>query len=175
MGKGLSAVAAMALLTGCSAPVETRVLSSGTGLGEAPALLAEEGVAPPLAAKARAMVVAELENHLGLSAKPATHRLTVTVSERPAALSLVAGDKASTRTIAGAKARKPLQNCADREYRLTVLLTRIADGSDSYRGEAASYQCKATIEERLPYLVTAAIADLRAPKGRYSIRQAGRE
>jgi len=175
MGKGISVIAVAALLAGCSGPIETRVQSSGAGIDEAPALLVDDAAEPPLTAKARAMVVAELEKQLGASGSQATHRLTVTLSDRPAALSLLAGDKASTRIIAAAKADKPLQSCADREYRLVVLLTRIADGSESYRGEAASYQCKATLEERLPYLVAAATADLRTPKGRYSIRQAGRE
>ena len=162
-------------LSGCSGPIETRILSAGQGIDGGISLVQTPPASPPLNAKAHELALAGLQKHVGLSAGEPSHQLTVTLSERPAALALHAGEKQAVRVVAAAKRRKPLQNCDDREFRLTILIMRISDGAVGYRGEASEYHCKASIEESLPHLVDAALADLRSPKGPHSLMRRGRD
>lgn len=97
--------------------------------------------------------------------------MQVTVDSRDAALSV--GGAAGLTDLAAAKKQKPLQSCKDKEYRFGVTLTRVADGAEIYRGRAAEYHCKMTLVEALPKLVDAALADVGAPRGAYTLSRKG--
>jgi hypothetical protein len=177
MGKRALFFLTMLGLSGCSGPVETRILSSGQGINASISIAdtTPAAAAAPLHAKAQELAIAGLQQRVGLSPGAASHQLTVTLSERPAAIALRAGAQQAARVIAAAKRRKPLQNCEDREFRLSIVMTRIADGTESYRGEASEYHCKASIEESLPHLVDAALSDLRSPQGSHLLTRKGRD
>lgn len=102
-------------------------------------------------------------------------QLHVAFAERDAAIGVKTKSGDAVRDIAAAKRKKPLQSCADREMRLTITLTRIADGAELYRGSAAEYHCKAQAPDVVPVLVNAALGDLARPKGAYSIKRQGLE
>jgi hypothetical protein len=134
-------------------------------------ILAEKIEAAAPNAVARDMVVAKLEEKGFTLGGTGALQLHVAVSERDAAIS-VATDKSE---ISKAKQRRPLQSCADKEYRLAVALSRISDGALLYRGSAAEYHCKATLAQAMPTLVALALADLAAPKGDYALTRGGFE
>ncbi len=163
----------MSAVAACAGPIETRIDNVGqtgavtgtyvfveTEQAESPDLLfARKLVAERLAAK-------------GLSASDTgTLHLEVTVSSRSAILGLKQGDQA----LSNPKPKKPFQNCKDSEYRIGIALTRIADGVELYRGSAAEYHCQATLDDTLPGLVDAALADMGVPKGVYVLKRNGRE
>ncbi len=175
MGKRVLLFLTMLGLSGCSGPVETRILSSGQGINASISIADTAPAAAPLHAKAQELAIAGLQKRVGLLPGASSHQLVVTLSERPAAIALRAGTQQAARVIAAAKRRKPLQNCEDREFRLSIVMTRIADGIESYRGEASEYHCKASIEESLPHLVDAALSDLRAPQGSHLLTRKGRD
>jgi hypothetical protein len=120
---------------------------------------------------ARNMVSAKLAQ-LGFTLDDAgVLQLHVAVSERDAAIAL-SSEKGE---IAKAKRRRPLQSCADKEYRLAVALTRISDGALVYRGSAAEYHCNVKLAQAMPALVDRVLADLAAPKGDYALTRSGVE
>jgi hypothetical protein len=122
-------------------------------------------------AVARDMVVAKLEEKGFTLDDAGVLQLHVAVSERDAAIAL-SSEKGA---IAKAKRRRPLQSCADKEYRLAVALTRISDGALVYRGSAAEYHCKVKLAQAMPALVDRVLADLAAPKGDYALTRSGVE
>ncbi len=159
-------------LSACAGPIETRVTSNGPGASGA-AILHETLPTGAMQAKAREQVMARLQAKGFNQSDSGGVQLQVAFSERDAAISVKAGKDGAVAEIAGAKRRKPLQSCADRELRLVVTLTRIADGAELYRGHAAEYHCKATAADVLPELIDAALRDVAAPKGSYVIKRAG--
>ena len=96
--------------------------------------------------------------------EPSDFSLQVSVSDRPADLSLSAGKN----VLAATPQRKA---CAAREYRLGVTMMRITDGTLVYRAHAAEYHCKQTLQQALPYLVDAALKDFGAPRGGYTVKR----
>jgi hypothetical protein len=147
-------------LAACVGPIETRLDNAGL-VGQAPATFQMDAEAPNAT---RALVQAELVQK-GLSPSEAgAINVQVTMSDRLAQLSL--GDGKTLLSPAAGK-----QSCADREYRVGVTLTRIADGTLVYRGTAAEFHCKQSVEQVLPLLIKAALTDLGAPKGAYSIKR----
>jgi hypothetical protein len=151
------------LLAACAGPIETRVTSSGLA-SPLPATFAVDPTLADPAANAQG-IAARLLGSKGYSqAEIAELNLQVTVSDRPAELSLQNGST----TLSAAAGKKP---CAKREYRIGVTLTKISDGSEYYRGTAAEYHCKLASADVLETMVKSALADLGAPRGSYTVKR----
>jgi hypothetical protein len=171
MGRLATSFIALFLLASCSGPIETRISSTGPGVATPTSILGEKLEAAAPNAAARDMVAAKLAERGFTLGDAGALQLHVAVSERDAAIA-VATEK---NEISKAKRRKPLQSCADKEYRLAVALTRISDGALVYRGSAAEYHCKATLAQAMPALADSALTDLAAPKGDHVVTRTGVE
>ncbi len=147
-------------LVACAGPIETRLDTVGL-TGVAPASFQFDAEAPNAM---RGIVQAELVQKGFSPSDAGAINVQLTMSDRPAQLAL--GDGKTSLSPAAGK-----QRCADREYRVGVTLTRIADGILMYRGTAGEFHCKQTIDQALPLLVKAALADLGAPKGAYLLKR----
>ena len=176
MGSRLTLVPLLLLgLSACAGPIETRVVSCGAGVPEAASILAEAPPNSEVAASAHKLVTGRLAER-GFGQSPAgALQLHIAFAERDAAIAVRTRSGDQWADVSAAKPKKPLQSCADREMRLTVTLTRIADGTELYRGSAAEYHCKAQAANVLPSLVDAALADLAGPKGAYRTMRQGLE
>nr|WP_315458171.1 hypothetical protein [uncultured Sphingorhabdus sp.] len=160
------------LASGCGQAIETRVTSMGTPTAAPAAFMLSTTDETPAEVRRAYPIVTKRMIAKGFSiAKEAPLHLQVTVDARDAALALGNADGVSA--LSAAKARKPLQSCADKEYRVGVTLTRVADGAELFRGRAAEYHCKMKLADALPALVDAALADLGAPRGVYVITRKG--
>ena len=174
MQRTLFALGIPILLSACSSGVETRVVSAGiTPLaGQTYTIPAAEYVSADLKT-AQGLVQSALTSRGYRFADTAPVHLQVTLDSRDAALAL--GSTSGPQSLSPAKRRKPLQSCADKEFRVGITLTRVADGSELYRSRVAEYHCKMPLTDALPDLVNAALADLGQPRGRYSIYRSGVE
>jgi hypothetical protein len=150
-------------LAACAGPIETRVDSAGAS-GATPASFNIDKDAAGLIAGVQAKAVKALTDKGYSLADNGELNLQTTVSDKPA--SLAVKTETELRSSVVDKTR-----CATREYRVAIILTKIADGSEYYRGYASEFHCKLTIEEALPSLVSAALADIGAPRGRYVVKR----
>jgi hypothetical protein len=150
-------------VSACVGPIETRVDSRGL-VGAKPVNFAADPDVLGLAVHAQEQVIQALAAKGYRAAEMADVSLHVTLSDRPADLSLNAGPV----VLAPTSGKK---RCAKREYRLGVTLTKIADGSLHYQSHVAEFHCKLTIEQVLPMLVDAALKDVAAPRGSYTIKR----
>jgi hypothetical protein len=174
MKQWLFLICAGALVAGCSSMVETRVSSSGVQSPSAEAYMISTVDESSAELRDAYKLVAKSMATRGFTlAKEAPLHLEITLDGRPAALSL--GTKEGPGSLSPAKKAKPLQSCADREYRLGVTLTKVSDGREIYLGRAAEYHCRAEIADVLPLLVDAALADFGKPRGTYVLKRKGRE
>jgi hypothetical protein len=152
------------LLSACAGPIETRITSSGLTSPQ-PASFAGDPKAADVAATNAQTIASRILAGKGYSqAEIAELNLQVTVSDRPAELSLQSG----TATLSPAAVKK---QCAKREYRVGVTLTKIADGAEHYHGTAAEYHCKLALADVLDSMVASALADLGAPRGSYTVKR----
>ena len=151
------------LLAACAGPIETRIDSRGLTTVQ-PVSFAADSVATGVISGAQNMVAQALLAKGYRAADIADISLQVTVSDRPANLSLLSG----TDVLAATSDKK---RCATREYRLGVTLTKIADGSLFYQSHAAEFHCKLTVSEVLPTLVDAALKDIGTPRGSYTVKR----
>lgn len=159
-------------VSGCAQDVQTRVSSAGLPDAAAGAfMISTTEVRSPELQQAYPLVTKTLASKGYSIAKEAPLHLQVTVDSRDAALSV--GGAAGPTDLSAAKKQKPLQSCKDKEYRFGVTLTRVADGVEIYRGRAAEYHCKMALVEALPTLVDAALADVGAPRGAYTLSRKG--
>jgi hypothetical protein len=160
------------LVSACSSGVETRVQSAGvtTLASQTYAIAGSEYESADLKI-AQGLVERALTSRGFARADTAPLHLQVTVDSRDAALAL--GSSAGPQSLSPAKRRKPLQSCADKEFRVGITLTRIADGSELYRSRVSEYHCKLPLTDALPALVNAALTDLGAPRGSYSTLRSG--
>lgn len=156
----------IASLAGCSNMVETRVTSSGQSNLISTSLLFDAVNKPPELKTAYQLVAETLEKKGFSDAENGAVHLQVTLSSRPAQLAVGTGP--AVVSLLPAKHKKALQSCADKEYRLVTILTRIADGVELYRASAAEYHCRLTLSEATQPLVAAALADLGEPRGAYT-------
>lgn len=160
------------LAAGCGQTISTRVTSEGVPAAPPAAFMISTTDETPEAVRRAYPLVTKRMAAKGYSiAKDAPLHLQVTVDARDAALALGNADGVSA--LSAAKARKALQSCADKEYRVGITLTRVADGTELYRGRAAEYHCKMMLTDALPALVDAALTDLGAPRGAYVITRKG--
>jgi hypothetical protein len=172
--RALVIILAASLIAGCSQTVETRISSAGLSAPAAARfVLADSKAATPELRHAQMLVTDALLAHGFQPGDAATLHLEITVADRPAALAL--GTAAGPGSLSPAKRKKPLQSCEDREYRIGVALTRIADGMLIYQANAAEYHCKLKLAEALPDLVQAALADFGTPRGAYARRRTARD
>ena len=151
------------LVSACIGPIETRIDSRGTVGAQPVSFAADSDVLGP-AVEAQKLVAQVLADKGYRAAEIADVSLHVTLSDRPADLSLHSGPA----VLAPTSGKK---RCAKREYRLGITLTKIADGSLFYRSHAAEFHCKLTVEQVLPALVDAALKDLGAPRGSYTVKR----
>jgi hypothetical protein len=156
-------------VTACSSGVETRIHSSGTGPLSAQTyhIAMAEGASADVR-RAYVLVQDALSAQGFAPADDAAILLQITVDSRDAALAL---GTIGPQNLSAAKGRKPLQNCADKEFRLGLTMTRIADGAEIYRSRVAEYHCKMPLSDAMPSMVDAAVADLGKPRGSYLIRR----
>ena len=147
------------LVSACIGPIETRVDSRGLSEAQLVSFAVDPDVMGP-AAEAQKQVGQALLAKGYRAAEIADVSLHVTVSDRPAVLSLHSGPA----VLAPSSGKK---RCAKREYRVGVTLTKIADGSQLYQSHAAEFHCKLTVEQVVPALVDAALKDLGSPRGSY--------
>lgn len=160
------------LASGCGQTIETRVTSIGTPVATPSAFMMSTTDETPAEVRRAYPFVAKRMAAKGYSlTKEAPLHMQVAVDARNAALAL--GNKDGVSALSGAKARKFLQICDDREYRVGITLTRVADGAELFRGRAAEYHCKMDLADALPALVNAALADLGGPRGAYVITRKG--
>ncbi len=151
------------LLAACVGPIETRVDSVGVDHFPEEIIMLDAGNLVENQ-QAKSLVIAALEE-MSFAVRPEGGLLLqVTASQRPADLSVFNG-KAELSSAAGKK------RCATKEYRLGVALTRVSDGTEIYRAHAAEFHCKQTFEAVLPMLVEAALKDIGAPRGSYTVKR----
>ena len=160
-------------LGACSGPIETRIVSSGPGVANPEYILQEEPPKADLPLRAHIAVMHQLADRGYMVSDTGSLKLDIAFAERDAQIAVFTKSGSDQAIIAPGKQKKALQSCADREMRLTVILTRIADGVELYRGNASEYHCKAKAEDVVPELVKAALVDLTKPKGAYSITRQG--
>jgi hypothetical protein len=153
----------MLLLAGCAGPIETRVTSSGVTTAQTAGLSFDKDISGP-AAEAQGLIVKALADKGYQIKEPADYSLQVSVSDRPSQLALHAGD-----AVLGVAPKR--KQCAAREYRLGVTITRISDAMVAYNGHAAEYHCKQTLQQALPFLVAAALNDVGTPRGSYVVKR----
>lgn len=174
MKQWITLIGVSALAAGCSSIIETRVSSSGVPSPATEAyMISTVAETSPELRNAHKLVAASMASKGFTLAKEAPLHLEITLDARPAALSL--GGKDGPESLSPAKRKRPLQSCADREYRLGVTLTKVVDGSEIYRGRAAEYHCKVEMADALPTLVSAALTDFGKPRGNYVVTRKGRE
>jgi hypothetical protein len=162
-------------LSACAGPLETRVVSSGQGIDRPDYILQEEAPQSEPLLRAHIEAMHQLADRGFMVSDKGTLKFDIAFAERDASIAVLSKSGDKVQVIAPAKQKKPLQNCADREMRLTLTLTRIADGAEVYRGSASEYHCKAQAVDVVPEMVKAAMADLAKPKGAYSIKRQGLE
>lgn len=152
-------------LAACAQTVETRVNSAGLAGALAARYIAAlpDKVSSPEYETARGLIAAKLSARGYIAAADGTLFLQIGIAQRPASLAL----KQAGRVLSPASGARASTRCVLREYRLTLALTKIADGTEIYRASASEFHCKLDIERVLPALVDAALADLGAPRGGY--------
>jgi hypothetical protein len=150
-------------LAACAGPIETRIDNAGLSSVE-PTSFAIDSNAIGLVAGVQSKAASILTDKGFRQSEKADLMLQVTVSDRPANLALQNGSV----TLSPSASKK---RCAKRDYRVGVMLVRLADGATYYRSTAAEFHCKLTLEQALAGLVSAALADVGNPKGNYTINR----
>ncbi len=166
------------LLAGCASPVVTRVDASAParlprGASFALAPVPEDGNV--LTGQARDMVAAALRQRGWSQTAQGNYLLVVTLADRPANITLKAGDDFGKPVATLAPAADPSNNtgCAKRDHRLTITLTERTSGNIAFAGSASEYHCKAGLYDTLPYLVAAAVERLDTGSGRVQFAREG--
>ncbi len=169
----LMAAVALASLAACTPAVITRIESKGE-TGNPVITPASFAIIRPtkigLSAEwdaAASAVAAKLSAKGFAASEPAVYAVDVTLSSRPANLALAVDTGAGVQS----NNKQGNKNCANNDYRLTVGVTRIADGMLLYQGSAAETHCKDALSAIVPVLVDAATADFGAPRGAYIIQR----
>ncbi|MEO9467575.1 DUF4136 domain-containing protein [Parasphingorhabdus sp.] len=152
----------VAVLSGCSGPIETRVTTHSVAPLPQPEKYGFGDVSDQSNEHyetARNLVGAALKRKGLQMADDAPMLVDIGLAERPASISVSVGEDSDTAIVAAQKEKKPLQSCDDKEHRLTVSIVDRATGQMVYSGTAAEYHCKGTISDSLPHLVRGAMSD----------------
>jgi hypothetical protein len=174
MKQRLTVLLTALLATACSANVETRVSSSGINSPRPDQyMISTFAEASPELRNAYKLAARNMEQKGFALAKSAPLHLEITLDARDAALAL--GSTDGPETLSPAKRKKPMQSCEDKEYRLGVTLTQVADGAEVYKSRAAEYHCKMPMADALPVLVNAALADFGKPRGSYVVKRKAKD
>lgn len=177
MMRAASLLAAI-LLAGCASPVVTRVDASAPVAlpPRASFVLVDMGDdGDILPGQARDMVAAALRQRGWRQAQGADYLLSVTLADRPAMVRVNAGDDQgkSVGTLAPAADRSNNRGCAERDHRLTIILTERDSGAIAFAGAASEFHCKGRLTDSLPHLVSAAVERLDVGSGRVQIARKG--
>lgn len=172
------AIGCCALLAGCAAPVVTRIDAATPAPLPARSsftLVSAPGELALAQGQANDMIAAGLTQRGWTQAEAGAYLLSVTLSDRPAASRLQAGDDAGKpgAVIAPAADRKSVKGCAKRDHRLAIRLTERTTGEDLYSGSGAEYHCKAGLNDSLPHLVAAALDGLDGVPGPRMVERKG--
>lgn len=165
-------------LAGCAAPVVTRIdaVVPATIPRSASFVLAPvpDDIAP-VHRQATTMITTALQQRGWSEREAGEYLLAVTLADRMASATLKAGDDAgkAQAVIAAAADRTTNRGCARRDHRLTVRLTHRVTGEALYAGSAAEFHCKATLDNSLPYLVSAALDGLDGQPGVRQVKRKG--
>jgi hypothetical protein len=149
-------------LSACTPFVETRVSSAGGYFGDPMrgySLASEEITSPELLAAQKSVKTRLAALQFIPSDTPDLY-LEVTIAKRPASLALATTGAIGSSVLAPADKKKSSAKCARMEYRLGVNMTRLSDGKQRYYATASEVHCKLSLNEVLPALVDAALADL---------------
>jgi hypothetical protein len=154
------------IVSACVGPIETRVDSRGLNEAQPVSILTEPDGAASNTEAHRSVEQALFAKgfRVALESSNADVSLHVTLSDRPADLSLNAGSE----VLAPPSGKK---RCAKREYRLGLTMIKIADGTIFYKSNAAEYHCKQTVQQALPMLVDSALKDIGNPRGAYIVKR----
>jgi hypothetical protein len=156
-------------VTACSKSVETRVSSAGISNFQASnfqVAIPDPSAAPELQLAYRLISEKLAEKGMKVSDDGAL-QLEVGISARPANI----GIKQPGKTLAAPGKIKSSRACMHQEYRLSAVLTRIADGAEQFRGSASETHCKQGLSTILPLLADKAMADLGSPRGEYVLKR----
>lgn len=164
---------AIASLGACTPAVITRINSKGL-VGNAAIAPASFAIIRPIKTissaewnAAQDAVVAKLSAKSFVAAEPAVYSVEITLSSRPANLALSIDEGAGIPS----NGKQSSSSCVNNEYRLTIGISRIADGALVYQGAAAETHCKDALSAIVPVLVDAAMTDLGAPRGSYNVQR----
>lgn len=151
------------IVSACGGPIETRTITQAA----APLPVQKQFTLSPeieqkskAYSKAREFVISSLEKYGFSHTGNAPVLVNIAIADRPAEMTITVGEGQSFKTLVAAKKNRALQSCADREHRMTIIMTDKNDGALLYSGTAAEYHCKGTIDASIPYLVDGALADL---------------
>jgi hypothetical protein len=160
------------LVSACSSGVETRIDSAGMSALNVQSFSGAAAEGAPADLKQAYTLARDALVARGFTpAQDGGILLQVTLDSRDASVAL--GTSAGQANLSAAKRRKPLQSCADKEFRLGLTMTRIGDGTEIYRSRVAEYHCKMPLADALPFMVKTALADLGTPRGSYLVRRNG--
>lgn len=174
MHRSLCALVIALFASACSTGVETRVQTSGvTALESRSYFVTPTEYEAADLKTAHNLVESILTTRGFVRADIAPLHLQVTVDSRDASLAL--GSEAGPQSLSPAKRRKPLQSCADKEFRVGITLTRVADGLEIYHSRVSEHHCKLPLADALPTMINAALADMGKPRGSYTILHNGIE
>lgn len=172
------AIGCVVALAGCAAPVVTRMDAAAPAPLPARSsftLVSAPGETSPVQSQATDMIAAGLTQRGWTQGEAGDYLLSVTLSDRPAASQLQAGDDAGkARAVIGpAPDRKTTTGCAQRDHRLAIRLTHRTTGEDLYSGSGAEFHCKAALDDSLPHLVAAALDGLDGTPGARMVERKG--
>jgi hypothetical protein len=166
----LCALSVALLVSACSSGVETRIDTAGLNALNVQFFKDEAAEDAPADLKQAYNLARDALISRGFTpAQNGGLLLQVTLDSRDASFAL--GTSAGQANLSAAKRRKPLQSCADKEFRLGLTMTRIDDGTEIYRSRVAEYHCKMPLADALPFMVKTALADLGQPRGSYLVRR----
>ena len=171
----LLGIALVALLTGCSGPIATRIetaLPAAPASGSSYILSLAEGKVGAIEADAVRLLESRLSGHgftRTIDPEAAQYAVALSVAERPADMTYTTGGA----PLAVAKSRKLMQSCNDRDLRVAVVITRVADAALAYRGSAAEYHCKAKMADVMPGLMDAALQGMSGKTGSWIEKRHG--
>jgi hypothetical protein len=173
----VACLSGLAMLSACTPSVITRVDSKGTVGNPAVApgnfIVIRPAKTTPSAEwnAAQDAVIATLSAKGFAASDPATYTVEITLSSRPANLALAVESEKGAEIVAPSNGKRSSKVCVNNDYRLTIGISRIADGALIYQGSAAETHCKEALLAITPVLVRSAMADFGAPKGSYSVQR----
>lgn len=151
------------LFSACSGPVETRVETRINAPLSSPwdyRFSEKAGQSNDAYKRAHRLVDKALAAKGGTRTENGVFLVQLALADRPASLTISAGEKEKKHVLAAAKEKELLQSCDDSEHRFSISLLDQRTGLIAYRGDALEYHCKGTLNGSLPHLVKAALSQM---------------